>query len=136
MNRKCKWLTKISSFLDNELDARTANTLRHHISNCPQCQAETRSLMILKKRLMNYYEEALPEHIIQKILAQASSLELTQRRFTLDALPRWAIAACAALAFSLGIILSSMVFRTYNTNYYELGSTSFYSYFAGDENVH
>lgn len=100
----CQWIrTKLSAFLDNELDASTRQKIARHLEDCPSCRGELQEEQRLATLLGTYCDESLPEGLQTKILNKIHHHQ--KRRWWLFNIP---VAASIAIAFWLGMFFSDL----------------------------
>lgn len=129
-NKTCKTSNRLNAYLDNELSEQESAFIKKHLSHCIQCQNELREIIKMNRFLAKYQEQSPSPQVITDILKISNRKQVTGLR-------KWTIAGSIAASFIVGILLSSLTFSGYteSNNDYQLGQTSLYSYFIGDQNV-
>ena len=127
-NEKCKETKVISRLINGELDSRKRTEILDHLKSCPICQKEYRELLEVDKYLAFYQEEEPPVELDNKILSKIESNKHVNKRLPMII----SVAASFVLAFILGIYISNSSLNTYNDNYANLGSDTFYSLIEGE----
>lgn len=118
---------KLNRYLDGELDEKSENEIKQHLSECEKCSAEFQSLFAIDDFLDVFEEESVDESTIDEIMSQIGTTKISFfGKFKKEII---SIAASALLFGSLGTVLGSYSQKSESTsdNIFSMNTYSIYN---------
>ncbi|MBA7511040.1 hypothetical protein ES705_03030 [subsurface metagenome] len=106
----CQKIKKLlNPYIDQALDAETAQQVEEHLKSCPACRQEYRKLKEIATSLNSFPQVSAPQNITQTIMARIYEDKIQVRTSWADHLKRWAFAPRFSFRLAGSIALTTAV---------------------------